>query len=514
MNISLLDTIQNGIYHFRNITPQKNTTKIAMVVALIFAGLLTLCLYKLFCPKRKSQLADQHVLPKKNAESPNEKKVQVVALDVMERGHNPNPPQEKNAPQIEQPKGEKKEEPKALPQKITLPNGTLMEGIFQEDLSGCGKALYPTGIIWEGNFIKGRIEGPGKITLESGETLEAEFIYHEDLPKISFSNGMIWKGACVNGLLEGRGEITLPRGEIYKGIFKEGFFSEPGEIIYPNGVIWEGLFSKNWSEIEGTIYLPEKDFVEDCHFARNEQNGTIKIDVRDQGTVRVWEGKMANGLLNGQGKILKIKENHKNKVWEGEFQNGSLKNGKYVCLADGIFEMQIKDSKGCKLISTDGGYLEGEFEIRERKYFGKGILLRMGRIWVGEIQESKLVVGKSWSANGLLYEGTFSNDQLIQGKITEPNGDFSEGSCIENQVHGYGKKYFANGLIVEGNFEMGKITGEVIISHPDGEKQNAIFEYITNDYMKVIFLQDGRPVHEWYGVTPDTLSTCLLAKRL
>jgi hypothetical protein len=147
-------------------------------------------------------------------------------------------------------------------------------------------------------------------------------------------------------------------------------------------------------------------------------------------------GKFINGLLNGQGKIIRS-------------------NGR------GILEGEFKDNKLCgqgKKTDADGDKYEGEF--KDNKLNGQGrVVFDRGSQWIGEFKDDLLHgQGTAIDRNGEVAEGMFLYGVLHgQGKKTYPDGTKEEGEFRNKYLFGQGKRTYSDGEVEEGIFEANKL---------------------------------------------------------
>lgn len=110
-------------------------------------------------------------------------------------------------------------------QKLASPNGpgvrvsadcTREEGTFSNGrLWGQGK-FTRNGIVYEGRFIDGQLNGPGRITYPAPDQRWHEGLFH-------------------NGYPEGPGRALDAHGVIRNGLFHQGVLTGGALLIFPNG---------------------------------------------------------------------------------------------------------------------------------------------------------------------------------------------------------------------------------------------------------------------------------------
>lgn len=96
---------------------------------------------------------------------------------------------------------------------ISLPDGTF-KGVLKDGKPSWGTLTDLCGIIYEGEFQDGKIQGKGIITFPEGQRYEGDF---------------------VNEKFEGSGMYTWPNGNRYEGDFVNGCKEGYGTMYYPDG---------------------------------------------------------------------------------------------------------------------------------------------------------------------------------------------------------------------------------------------------------------------------------------
>jgi len=98
--------------------------------------------------------------------------------------------------------------------------------------SGAGKATFPNGDVYEGNYASGSRNGSGKYVY-AGATPEEEG--EEPPPPVATYDGH-WKNGQKNGV----GTIKYQDGSYYHGSWANGKRSGQGTFYYANGDIYSG----------------------------------------------------------------------------------------------------------------------------------------------------------------------------------------------------------------------------------------------------------------------------------
>ncbi len=276
-----------------------------------------------------------------------------------------------------------------------ISNDVAAQCLSGDCVNGRGKFQYPSGAMYQGEFVDGEIHGVGKLT---------------------YSDGREYIGEWVNRYQEGKGKMTLPDGRVFKGYWKRGeFYGEDlsGEPIAIN---------------EDEVELQEPEVQTGC-IVGNCENGTGTMLFADGSK---YEGVFANSKINGYGTYYyannsKYTGEWKNGYYHGEgtkYNNpkdvrvGLWQNGEYL----GTKEDQSK--KGCISGNCENG--EGSFVYAD------------GSKYIGDF------VAGAAAGQGICYYST---------------GNKYTGGWKANTFHGSGTMYFANGQVTAGTWDNGNFLG-------------------------------------------------------
>ncbi len=158
----------------------------------------------------------------------------------------------------------------------TCPNSPTADSKLIQRWNKCfGKDLGAGGVIYEGEWDKGKKNGHGTITFSSsssffGDKYMGEFKYGEKYGKgeyifangnkyvgnfyrnkfygegqLSYASGDKYVGEWIDGKKHGKGTITYADGEIYKGGFKNGMYHGKGEVISTDGRVLKGIWEND-----------------------------------------------------------------------------------------------------------------------------------------------------------------------------------------------------------------------------------------------------------------------------
>lgn len=124
-----------------------------------------------------------------------------------------------------------------------------------------GKGILTTkNFIYNGGFVKNRMEGKGKIEyLNEGHKYEGDFENNEinGNGKFIWKNGDVYEGKMANGRMDGYGKYTYKNGIIYEGDYVEGIKQGTGKLIYPDGKIYKGEFKNGFPSGQGELIKGE-----------------------------------------------------------------------------------------------------------------------------------------------------------------------------------------------------------------------------------------------------------------
>ena len=290
-----------------------------------------------------------------------------------------------------------------------------------------------------------------------------------------FTNGDVYQGMWQDGWREGQGRITYAEGNEaglaeYDGEWVVGHREGYGKLVYSNGDVYEGEWRLDAQEGQGTMTFSENDSVQRVSYTGGWKNGK-----RDgQGTMiwqngEVYEGEWLNGVREGQGTMTFSENDSVERVsytggWkddqrEGQgtmtWQNGNVYEGEWL---DGMREGQGT------MTWPSGNVYEGE--------------------WLDGVREGQGTM--TWSS-GTVYEGEWQNGvQEGQGTMTWPSGDVYEGEWMDGAINGAGVYRWGEGNTpgywFEGMWTDGKRNGQGIEYKPDGSINRA-GEWVNGRYV-------------------------------
>ena len=110
--------------------------------------------------------------------------------------------------------------------------------------NGKGVYIYDNEYRYEGNFIDGKREGPGRLTHPSGDSYDG--MWHDD--KFHGQGTYIWAdgakyiGEWKQGVQDGYGIYFYTNGDKYTGYFRSNKFHGKGKYTWADGSVQEGIY--------------------------------------------------------------------------------------------------------------------------------------------------------------------------------------------------------------------------------------------------------------------------------
>ena len=99
--------------------------------------------------------------------------------------------------------------------------------VFLSSIPFRGVLTLDKGAIrYDGNIVRGKMNGQGTVTFENGDTYKGNFVNGTFSGHGTFTAKAGWKyeGEFVNGQPEGQGTLTTEQNVVYKGTFKQGIY--------------------------------------------------------------------------------------------------------------------------------------------------------------------------------------------------------------------------------------------------------------------------------------------------
>ncbi len=301
---------------------------------------------------------------------------------------------------------------------------------FVDDVSLRGKYIY------QGNFVKSKYSGLGKISYEKGNWKEGEWLNGQFIKgnvKLSFEDGSYYEGEIKNSQKNGKGKYIDTKGNVFEGVFTEDKFTGTGKLV-----------NADWS-YEGEIVL-------------NEPKGKgVKIFKNGDTLSGNWNEYGFNGI--GKRREASVENSDEFYYSEGTWKNGQL-NGE----GTRYFRMRAPFSDSDEEVFVDATY-SGQF--KNDLFEGRGtISFDYGRLsesiegnWINGICSSGKITTEVWdSGKGRMcvdtYEGQFDNkfNKNGYGTYKDCDGNTYVGYFANDSKEGSGKLTYRNGTIEQGTF--------------------------------------------------------------
>ena len=147
---------------------------------------------------------------------------------------------------------------------ISLPDGTF-KGVLKDGKPSWGTLTDLCGIIYEGEFQDGKIQGKGIMTFPEGQRYEGDFVNEkfEGSGMYTWPNGNRYEGQFANGKFEGRGIYTWANGERYEGDFVNGEQHGKGVFTWSDGSCYEGDYDHGKQTGKGSIPRETENITEE-----------------------------------------------------------------------------------------------------------------------------------------------------------------------------------------------------------------------------------------------------------
>jgi hypothetical protein len=328
---------------------------------------------------------------------------------------------------------------------VTFPNGEYTGALKDNLAEGQGVYRYSSGVVVEGTFVAGRVNGEATMSYTDGSKYVGPLSRRNEPQgkgRKTYANGGIYEGEFVDGVEQGQGTMTSPDGGSYKGAFLAGDFNGEGEMHYADGGTYVGGFRAGKRQGHGTLHSADgTEYVGD--FVANLRHGMGRY-VQANGDV--FEGEWKNDTLNGKCQVNATVLQYSGSCVSGKFHgNGRLTMPDYFY--EGAFVAGAKHGRGTERIANEEEY-EGEFVQGQRE--GKGKL----RVTSSE--------GKV-SYEGLFKAGLMHGDGVLTTEQATLQGEFRDGLLYRGTMTGKsGRK-----------FEIDNERQTVFEILPDGSKRPA-----------------------------------------
>ena len=164
---------------------------------------------------------------------------------------------------------------------------TKKETSSSRNFTGRGRAKYPNGDIYEGEFVHGKRTGRGTYYYQAGHVYMGKWLTNmkDGFGEMRYKNKTVYRGNFQNSQRHGEGKIKYNNGDYYSGQWKYGmrhgkgvyFYKESqqrlegtwskgnlieGDWILPGGIRFEGKFENNVPVGNGQWILQNKEVVQ------------------------------------------------------------------------------------------------------------------------------------------------------------------------------------------------------------------------------------------------------------
>uniref|UniRef100_H3GN51 VPS9 domain-containing protein n=1 Tax=Phytophthora ramorum TaxID=164328 RepID=H3GN51_PHYRM len=330
---------------------------------------------------------------------------------------------------------------------------------------GKGRLEFKTGFTYVGDFVHGRMHGPGRIEWhDSGVVYEGEFTHNEITGRGTYwwPNGSSYVGDVKNGKRHGRGVfVTGDRGVLLQqSNSEEAHEQEAGET---GGETPKPLLFAYRSTTDNPNVM-EHDAEEDGA-VHDDNKGDVGLDtglVLAQSNAR-YDGEWENGLPHGYGEL--VFDAARNIRYEGQFVGGKREGNGHMHYADGSvytgdWQADVKCGRGVMTWMAPPGVDElsnPEDAMPLERYDGE---------WVNDCQHG---FGRHvWLVSPLSSLSTVSPTRMRSSISSPHDKNWYEGEFHEGLRHGRGVFFYANGARYEGEWKANVKDGYGLFFYEDG----------------------------------------------
>lgn len=211
---------------------------------------------------------------------------------------------------------------------IEYDNGTYVGHISAGKKHFWGSFVWKTGSFkdcrYEGEFVKGKMEGRGILTYHSGRCYVGDFKDNapDGVARERYENGDSYEGQFRRGFKSGRGVYRYSNGEVYEGQFEDNKPSGTGKLYISKASYYEGSFKNGKCNGLGKYKYPNGDVYEGSWVdSVKHGKGVYRYANGD-----VYEGDFLNGLRHGQGKLTAASGDVYEGFWENDCKSGEGRN--------------------------------------------------------------------------------------------------------------------------------------------------------------------------------------------
>ncbi|XP_078094647.1 MORN repeat-containing protein 1-like [Mustelus asterias] len=241
-------------------------------------------------------------------------------------------------------------------------SGRYVGEVKQQLRHGFGLYAYPNSFFeYEGEWENGRKHGIGKFLMKDGSYYEGEFVKGEiegNGVRYWASSGNEYCGQFRQGEIHGYGVMKYHDGARYEGEFHYGTRAGHGALIDNAGQVYRGSFHNNKKQGEGELFYKNGDHYQgDWVLDRRQGHGILQF-----ADSSLYEGQWRNDLFNGQGSMIHCS----GVTYDGMWINGhpAAEANKLVILGEEIqevvqgspftIEVQLQNNEG-ELVKAENG---------------------------------------------------------------------------------------------------------------------------------------------------------------
>lgn len=139
-------------------------------------------------------------------------------------------------------------------------DGIIIEGTFVNgELEGKGTTTWDFGLVYEGEFVKGARHGKGTMTWPDGRVYEGDWVKNVQHGKCTFTwaNGDVFEGDWVKSKKHGKGTFTWANGDSFEGDWVDDKKHGTGLFRYADGRYQRRTYTEDKrTSSEAAVELP------------------------------------------------------------------------------------------------------------------------------------------------------------------------------------------------------------------------------------------------------------------